>query len=80
MNNFFEGLKNQISTFCICTDSFKNLVLPCYGENKIQKFWLASMKTLTNSEYRPLQIACCGIQEVACVLYIVPLAGDDFKE
>jgi hypothetical protein len=22
MNNFFEGLKNQISTFCICDDSF----------------------------------------------------------
>ncbi len=23
MNNFFEGLKNQTSTFCICADSFK---------------------------------------------------------
>ena len=22
MNNFFEGLKNQISTFCICTNGF----------------------------------------------------------
>jgi hypothetical protein len=22
MNNFFEGLKNQISTFCICADGF----------------------------------------------------------
>jgi hypothetical protein len=22
INNFFEGLKNQISTFCICADSF----------------------------------------------------------
>jgi hypothetical protein len=22
MNNLFEGLKNQISTFCICADSF----------------------------------------------------------
>ncbi len=33
------------------------------------KFWLASMKTLTNCENRsinPLQIACCGIQEAAC--------------
>jgi hypothetical protein len=25
MNNFFEVLKNKISTFCICADSFKNL-------------------------------------------------------
>ena len=22
MNNFFEGLKNKISTFCICADGF----------------------------------------------------------
>ncbi len=22
ISNFFEGLKNQISTFCICADSF----------------------------------------------------------
>jgi hypothetical protein len=45
MNNFFEGLKNQISTFCICADSFyiffrcldmekfKDYVLACFYEN-----------------------------------------------
>jgi hypothetical protein len=27
MNNFVEGLKNQISTFCICADSFKIFML-----------------------------------------------------
>jgi hypothetical protein len=35
------------------------------------KFWLASMKTLTNCDNpstscNPLQIAYCGIQEAAC--------------
>jgi hypothetical protein len=25
MNNFFEGPKNQISTFCIWVDSFTNI-------------------------------------------------------
>ncbi len=34
MNKFFEGLKNQISTFCIGADSFYNFLLPCYGEIK----------------------------------------------
>jgi len=27
MNNLFEGLENQISTFCICADSFCCLVM-----------------------------------------------------
>jgi hypothetical protein len=27
MNKFFEGLKNQISTFCVCADSFKKILL-----------------------------------------------------
>jgi hypothetical protein len=37
-------------------------LLSCYGENKNLKFWLASMKTLTNCKNPssiPLQIACC---------------------
>jgi hypothetical protein len=42
MNNFFEGLKNQISTFCICADKvfcclvvekIKDKVLVCFYEN-----------------------------------------------
>ncbi len=44
MNNFFEGLKNQISTFCICAYSYKffsclvmekikDEVLACFCEN-----------------------------------------------
>jgi hypothetical protein len=32
-NKFLEGLKNQISTFCICADSY-------YGEIKRQNFGL----------------------------------------
>jgi hypothetical protein len=68
MNNFFEGLKNQISTFCICAESLK--VFCCLGTEKLKDKELAtSMKTLTNCENtssNPLQIACCGIQEAAC--------------
>ncbi len=49
MNNLFEGLKIQISAFCICADSYK-----FFGwlitEKRRDKVWLASMKTLTNCE------------------------------
>jgi hypothetical protein len=34
MNNFVEGLKNQISTLCMCAASFYIFLLPCYGKNK----------------------------------------------
>jgi hypothetical protein len=44
MNNFFKGLKKQISTFCIWFLIFCILIV-----KKILKFLLASMKTLTNS-------------------------------
>jgi hypothetical protein len=64
MNNFFEDLKNQISTFCICADSFKffsylvveklkDKVLACFHEN-------------TPSSNPLERIGCCGIQEAAC--------------
>jgi hypothetical protein len=67
MNNFVEGLKNQIITFCIvCADSSKKCCLVM--KKKKDKFWLAFMKTLTNCENSSrnlLQIACGSIQE-AC--------------
>ncbi len=46
MNNFFEGLKNQNSTFCICADSFKKILLPCYREIKRWSFALLLWKHL----------------------------------
>jgi hypothetical protein len=49
MNNFFEGLKNQISTFCICTDGFLILFASSLLRKILLKFLLVSMKTLTNS-------------------------------
>jgi hypothetical protein len=61
MSNFLKVLKNQISTFFICDESF--------GEKIKDTVWLASMKTLTycgNPSSNPLQIAYCGIQEAAC--------------
>ncbi len=66
MNNFFEALKNQISTFCICADSFKIFFAALLWRNQKIKFWHAYMKTLSNCENpssNPLQTACCGIQE-----------------
>jgi hypothetical protein len=30
---FLQGLKNQISAFCILADSFQNIWLPFGGEN-----------------------------------------------
>ncbi len=54
---------------CICADSFKHFLLPCMVNINL-KFWLPTMKTLTNYENlfsNRLQIACCGIQEAACV-------------
>ncbi len=59
MNKFFEGhikIKSILSVYELM-------------EKTKDKFWLASMKTLTNSENpssTPLQIACCGIQIAAC--------------
>jgi hypothetical protein len=35
MSTFFEGLKNQISTFFMCTDSFKILLQPKNTEDKV---------------------------------------------
>jgi hypothetical protein len=45
MNKFFEGLKNQISTFWSCADGFYFFLQHCYGENR-SIVWLASVKTL----------------------------------
>jgi hypothetical protein len=45
---FFEGLKNQSSTFCRCADGF-NLFCILIVRKLLLKFLLASMKTLTNS-------------------------------
>jgi hypothetical protein len=54
MKNWFEGLKNQISTFCIGADDFKNFcifnVMKSTG-TVLFKFLHAFMKTLTNSGY-----------------------------
>jgi hypothetical protein len=67
MNNFFEGLKNQISTVLsvyapIIENNFCCLVI----EKKKIKFWLASMKMLTNCENPSSNpLACCGIEEAA---------------
>ncbi len=47
MNNFFGGLKNQISNFCIGADGFASSIC----RKVLFKFLLASMKTLTNYEY-----------------------------
>jgi hypothetical protein len=68
MNNLFEGLKNQISTYCICADGFYFSATLLWRKWKI-KSWLASLKTLTNfknASSNPLQRACCGIQKPAC--------------
>jgi hypothetical protein len=35
-----EGLKNHISNFCICADSFYIFLLPCYREIKRLSFGL----------------------------------------
>jgi hypothetical protein len=35
MSNFFEGLKNQIGTFCICADKFLNF-FRCLAMEKIK--------------------------------------------
>ncbi len=50
MNNFFEGLKNQISTFCIGADDFNFFASSMYRK-ELFKFLLASVITLTNYEY-----------------------------
>ncbi len=49
--NFFEGL-NRYGIFYICADSFWKFLLPCIEKLKDKdiKFWLTSMKTLTNCE------------------------------
>jgi hypothetical protein len=48
ISNFFEGLKNQINTFCICADG---LLFFCFLVVKkiLFKFLRASRKTLANS-------------------------------
>jgi hypothetical protein len=48
MNNFFEGLKTQISTICICADGFYFFASKLLTQI-LFKFLLAYMKTLTNS-------------------------------
>jgi hypothetical protein len=67
MNNFFEGLKNQIITYCISPIVLKFFC--CLVMEKIKdKVLVASMKTLStckNPFSYPLQTACCGIQEPA---------------
>jgi hypothetical protein len=68
MNNFLEGLKSQISTFCICADSLKSFC--CLVMEKINFKVLAWFhETLINCENpssNPLEIASCGIQEATC--------------
>jgi hypothetical protein len=62
MNNFFEGLKNQILTFFISPIVLKFFGALLWRKEKI-KFWLASMETLSNCKNpssNPLQTACCG--------------------
>jgi hypothetical protein len=34
MTNFFEGFKNQISTFCICADGYQIFLLSSYEETR----------------------------------------------
>ncbi len=46
MNNFFEGLKNQISAFFMCADSFFYFLHLDCQEKILFKFLLAYMKTL----------------------------------
>jgi hypothetical protein len=48
MNNYFEGPKNQISTFCISADGHLNFFCILPDEKRFCKFILASMKTHTN--------------------------------
>jgi hypothetical protein len=47
MNNFLEGLKNQISTLCIGAVGF-NSFASSISRKVLSKFLLTSMKTLTN--------------------------------
>ncbi len=66
MNNFFEGLKNQISTFvyapivvkffcCLIMEKLKDKVFACFQKNT----------NFENPFNNSLQTACCGIQEPA---------------
>jgi hypothetical protein len=72
MKNFVQGLKNLkiISVLSVYAPIvFKFFIAALIWRNKKIKFWLASMKTLTNCENpssNPLQIACCGIPEADC--------------
>ncbi len=69
MNNFMEGLKNQISTFCISADGLWIFFAALLWRKWKIKSWLASLKTVTNfknTSRDPLQRACCGIQKPAC--------------
>ncbi len=63
---FFDGLKNQISTcFPYMPQQFLNFFAAFLWRKEKIKFWLASMKRLTNCENpssNPFQIACCSIQ------------------
>ncbi len=51
MNNFFEGLKNQINIFCIGADGFEIFLPPPMSRKVLFKFLLACIKTLNNSRY-----------------------------
>jgi hypothetical protein len=65
-DDLFEGRKIK-SVFFMNAESFHNIWLVFCGEN--YKFWLAFMKSLTNSENpssNPLQEACTISQVVAC--------------
>ncbi len=49
MNFCFEGLLNQIGTFCTC--AMVNFLVVFSERKRSIKFLLASLKTLTNSKY-----------------------------
>ncbi len=71
---FFEGLKNQISTFCICADSF--YFFCC--QNKRWSFGLLLWKHLLIVKILPVTLFKLLVAAYRNPLLTVPYAGDDF--